>query len=86
MNIEDLYEVFHQCHGVYIHEDTSLIYVWYGGPSVRVWTDDGEKVTSYLDHTIADYDDFEASVFAHVIQTLQRGLQRLEELSNSSSS
>lgn len=69
MNIEDLYEVFHQCRGVYVHEDTSLIYVWYGGPSVRVY--DGEKVTSYLDHTIADYDGFEASVFTHVIPIVE---------------
>ena len=85
MNIEDLYEVFHQCRGVYIHEDTSLIYVWYGGPSIGVWTDDGEKVTSYLDHTIADYDDFEASVFAHVIPIVE-AMYPTEKLSNSSSS
>lgn len=85
MNIKDLYEMFHQCRGVYIHEDTSLVYVWYGGPSVGVWAGAGERVASYLDHTITDYDDFEASVFAHVIPAIE-ALYPMEELSNSSSS
>ena len=83
MNIEDLSEVFHQCLGVYVHEDTSLIYVWHGHGGVayiRVHTTDGEKVTSYLDHTIADYDDFEASVFAHVIPIVE-AMYPTEELS-----